>query len=144
MRRPASLIPLLLLVACGPRPPRPIAITAVNYAFQAPDSVPAGPAVFTLTNRGTVLHEVQLFRFRRGITADSGLRLLVTENTPDSLYDASGAVLISGIGATAVQGVAADLQAGELWGLVCQFRDSAGAPKHDKLGMFKVLTVTAR
>lgn len=143
MHRPLRIALPLLLVACAPRAPRPVEIVAVNYAFQAPDSVPAGPAVFTLTNRGTVVHEVQLFRFRRGITADSGLRLLVTENTPDSLYDASGAVLISAVGATAVQRVEADLQAGELWGLVCQFRDSAGAPKHDQLGMFKVLTVTA-
>lgn len=143
MRLPIqSLVPLLLF-GCAPRAPRPIEIIAVNYAFQAPDSAPAGPVVFTLTNRGTVLHEVQLFRFRRGITADSGLRLLVTEGTPDSLYDPSGAVLITAVGASAVQGVTADLQPGELWGLVCQFRDSIGAPKHDKLGMFRVLTVTA-
>lgn len=132
----------LVIAACSPEAPRAIPIIAVNYAFQAPDSVPAGPAAFTLTNRGSVVHEVQLFRFRRGIPADSGLKLLVTEGTPDSLYDASGAVLISAVGATAVQSVTVDLKAGELWGLVCQFRDSAGAPEHDKLGMFKVLTVT--
>lgn len=142
MRITTRLIALLMLVSCAPARPREVEIVAVNYAFQAPDSLPAGPAVFRLTNHGTVVHEVQLFRFRRGIGADSGLRLLVTEGTPDSLYDASGAVLISAVGATAVQGVTADLQPGELWGLVCQFRDSAGAPKHDKLGMFKVLTVT--
>ncbi|HEX7918692.1 MAG TPA: hypothetical protein VF454_04770, partial [Gemmatimonadales bacterium] len=101
------------------------------------------PAIFTFANHGTVAHEVQLFRFRRGITADSGLKLLVTEDTPDSLYDRSGAVLISPPGVTGIGGVAADLQAGELWGLVCQFQDSAAAPSHDKLGMFKVVTVTA-
>lgn len=138
-------LPLLpFLAACAaPAAPRRVEIIATNYAFQAPDSVPAGHAVFTLTNRGTVAHEVQLFRFRRGVGADSGLKLLVTEGTPDSLYDASGAVLVAAVGATPVQEIAADLKDGELWGLVCQFRDSAGAPKHDKLGMFKVLTVTA-
>lgn len=141
MRRSLSLLPLLL--GCAPRAPRAIEILAVNYAFTAPDSVQAGPAVFTLTNHGTVLHEVQIGRFRQGIGADSGLRLLAADGVPDSLFDNSGAVLITTAGTTAHEGVTADLRPGEVWALVCQFRDSAGAPKHDKLGMFRVLTVTA-
>lgn len=135
------LLPFLFLTACAAPAPRVIPIVAVNYAFQAPDSVPAGPAVFTLTNHGTVLHEVQIFRFRRGVTADSGLRLLTTEGVPDSLFDASGAVLITPVGVDAPTAVTAELRSGELWALVCQFRDSAGAPKHDKLGMVKVMAV---
>lgn len=142
VRLPSPLVCLVVLASCAPARPRTVEIVAVNYAFQAPDSLPAGPAVFRLTNHGTVVHEVQLFRFRRGIAADSGLRLLAATGAPDSLFDASGAVLVSAVGATAIQGVTADLRPGELWALVCQFRDSAGTPQHDKLGMFKVLTVT--
>lgn len=140
--RPLFVVPALLLAACGTDGPRPIAIVAVNYAFQAPDSVPRGPAVFTLVNRGTVWHEVQLFRFRHGITADSGLRLMTTADTPDSLYDPSGAVIVAAAGAAPIGGVAADLRPGEVWGMYCAFRDSVGAAEHGELGMFRVLTVT--
>lgn len=120
---------------------RDVEIVAVNYAFQAPTAVGSGPALFHLTNRGTVPHEVQLFRFRAGVDADSGMKLLTAEAPPDSLFDASGSVLISAPGQTAVEGVYVDLRPGETWALVCQFRDSAGAPKHDKLGMLGVMRV---
>lgn len=131
---------LPVLAACRPAV-RDVSILATNYAFQAPSVLGTGPTLFHLTNHGTVAHEVQLFRFRAGISADSGMKLLHAEQAPDSLFDASGAVLISAVGATAVEGIQVDLKAGETWALVCQFRDSAGAPKHDQLGMTSVFTV---
>lgn len=135
-------LPLLLLslVACRPAP-RDVEIVATNYAFQAPASVGSGPTIFHLTNRGSVVHEVQLFRFRPGVGADSGMKLLTADGVPDSLFDVNGSVLISAPGQTAVEGVYVDLKPGETWALVCQFRDSAGAPKHDKLGMLRVMSV---
>lgn len=140
-----SGVPLLLLtVGCATaRPPRTVDITAVNYAFRAPASLSPGPAAFRLVNAGTVTHEVQIFRFRKGISADSGRALLALEHFPDSLADASGSVLIAAAGETTPEQVLTDLSPGELYALVCQFRDSAGAPKHDRLGMFAVLRVTS-
>lgn len=131
---------LVGLAACRPAS-RDVEIIATNYAFQAPAILGSGPTLFHLTNHGTVTHEVQLFRFRRGVTPDSGMKLLVTEGTPDSLYDVNGSVLISAPGQTAVEGIYVDLKPGETWALVCQFRDRAGAPKHDKLGMVGTLRV---
>jgi len=143
MKRPAVLaIGGFVLAACVPaRPTRVIDITAVNYAFRAPASASSGPTRFRLINAGTVLHEVQIFRFRRGISADSGRALLALEQFPDSLADSAGAVLIAAPGIQSSEQVYAELEPGDVYALVCQFRDSASAPRHNRLGMFAVLKV---
>jgi hypothetical protein len=55
--------------------------------------------------------------------------------------DSGGAVLIAAPGTTAPEQVYADLEQGQVYALVCQFRDSATAPRHDRLGMFATLRV---
>jgi hypothetical protein len=92
-------------------------------------------------NAGTVPHEVQIFRFRVGISPDSARALLVLEHFPDSLADSGGAVLIAAPGTTAPEEVYTNLEPGQVYALVCQFRDSAAAPRHDRLGMFATLRV---
>jgi hypothetical protein len=141
-----DLIRLLGLVAmvpagCARYGPKTVDITAVNYAFGAPASLPPGPALFRLINRGTVPHEVQLFLFKAGISPDSGRALLRAGQVPDSLADSSGAVLISAAGATAPEQAYIDLEPGRLYALVCQFRDNPKAQRHDRLGMVAVLQV---
>jgi hypothetical protein len=111
MTSPALAIASLafLLAACtGPSVPPPVDITAVNYAYRAPLSVPPGPTRFRLVNAGTVPHEVQLFRFRLGISPDSARSLLALEHFPDSLADSAGAVLIAAPGTTAPEEIYAD------------------------------------
>lgn len=137
-------IGVLAAVSCTQPPTRVVDITALNYAFQAPASLPPGPARVRLINAGTVPHEMQLFLFRPGISPDSGRRLLAAEHLPDSLADSSGAVLIAAPHTTAPEQVYVDLQPGRLYALVCQFRNSATAPRHDRLGMFAVLQVDQR
>lgn len=141
---PAPAIPALafFLVACtGASVTPPVDITAVNYAYRAPVSVPPGPTRFRFVNAGTVPHEVQIFRFKPGISPDSARALLALEHFPDSLADSGGAVLIAAPGTTAPEQVYADLEQGEVYALVCQFRDSAKAQRHDRLGMFATLRV---
>ncbi len=135
----------LVATACGTAPPPVIAITAVNYAFQAPRTLSPGPARLRLINAGTVPHEVQVFVFKPGISADSGRALLNTmDRVPDSLADSSGAVLIAAPHTTAPEEVYVDLQPGRAYALLCQFRDSAKAQRHDRLGMFGTVQVTSR
>ena len=53
--------------------PTIIGVTATEYAFQAPDTVPAGNVTFRLHNAGTMLHHVQIVRLDSGRTmADFG------------------------------------------------------------------------
>lgn len=133
------------LVACTrASAPSPVDITAVNYAYRAPVSVTPGPTRFRFVNAGTVPHEVQIFRFRVGISPDSARALLALEHFPDSLADSGGAVLIAAPGTTAPEQVYADLEQGQVYALVCQFRDSAKAQRHDRLGMFTTLRVVRR
>jgi hypothetical protein len=141
------LSPLVLLatIGCRSQTVPVIDITAVNYAFQAPSTIAPGPVRLRLINAGTVPHEVQVFVFKPGISSDSGRVLLNTmDRVPDSLADSAGAVLIAAPHTTAPEEVYVDLQPGRAYALLCQFRDSATAKRHDRLGMFAVLQVTRR
>ena len=143
MTKVIACLAIALLAACASRAPRAVDITAVNYAFQAPATLPAGPAVFRFINLGSVPHEVQLYLFKPGIAADSGRALLRQGHVPDSLSDSAGAVLIAAPHTTAPEQIYIDLQPGRLYALVCEFRDSVKAPRHSQLGMFGVLQVAS-
>jgi hypothetical protein len=47
---------------------RSITVTATDYAFSAPDTIPAGLTEFRLQNRGTEMHHVMLIRLDAGKT----------------------------------------------------------------------------
>ncbi len=125
-----------IIAVTNARPPVP-------YDYVAPTAVSAGPTLFRFVNSGTRTHELRLFRFRPGISEDSGLALLAHGRLADSLVEAGAAVLVAPAHTTAPQEVLAYLKPGELYGLMCQLRDSAGAPTHDRLGEFMVLPVRA-
>ncbi len=136
-------ISLSLLVACQPAPPTTarFRLVARDYAFAAPASLPAGETRFQLVNEGTVRHEVQLYRFKPGVTRDSALRMLATGNFVDSAIDIDGGVLIAGPGDSAVQELLAPLRTGDLYALECAFRNAPDQPAHRQLGMFSVFEV---
>jgi hypothetical protein len=116
-------------------------IEAVDYAYRAPQVVDPGLVAFRFTNHGKVAHEVQIFRFRHGTTVELANRYLQTGSVPDSAADASGSVLIANAGLTAPERVLIEAVPGELYALMCQFRDSAGKPQHASLGMVALVRV---
>ena len=116
-------------------------IEAVDYAYRAPTVVDPGLVAFQFTNHGKVPHEVQIFRFRAGTTVETANRYLQTGSVPDSAADASGSVLIANPGLTAPERVLIQAVPGELYALMCQFRDSAGKPQHASLGMVALVRV---
>lgn len=129
------------IAACPRGAPQRIDVLASNYAFQSPPTASPGPALIHLINQGTVAHELQFYRFRHPVTPEQGFRILLDSTAADSLFDASGAVLIASPGDTAPEAIYADLKRGEVWALVCGFRDSANAPRHFRLGMLAILEV---
>ena len=142
--RARVLFPLVVyaVIGCGSQTVPVVDITGFNYAFRAPSTVPPGTVRLRFTNTGTVPHEVQVWVFKPGITADSGRALLNAMNrVPDSLSDSSGAVLIAAPHVTAPEEVYLDLQPDRAYALVCQFRDNPTAQRHDRLGMFSVFQV---
>jgi len=144
--------PVLLLsaalatAACSGRSQttRVVDITAINYAFQVPATLAPGPARIRFVNAGTVPHEVQIYLVKAGLSADSVRALLNLEHPPDSLADSSGAVLIAAPHMTTPEELYVNLEAGRVYALVCQFRDSAKAQRHDRMGMFGALQVDRR
>ncbi|HEX9605866.1 MAG TPA: hypothetical protein VF962_01425 [Gemmatimonadaceae bacterium] len=122
-------------------PLRHVTIVATDYAYRVPASVPPGMTAFRFVNRGTHLHELQLFRFRPDVTAQRARAYLAAGTVPDSAADASGSVLIAFPGVTAHEEVLVSLVAGERYALMCEFRDAPTKPKHTALGMVALLEV---
>lgn len=141
--RPAVLACIAALTACrADAPPYALSVIGTDYALLAPDTVPAGPAILHFENRGKQRHEMVLARIRPEVTnrefADSllhGARMVPVRASGSGVLFASPGKRNDLVRLRTV------FTRGERYALWCQFRDSAGAPKHDQLGMFKLLTV---
>jgi hypothetical protein len=135
----------LLVVDGSPRTSSPqlrhVTIEATDYAFRAPATLAPGLTAFRFVNHGTVPHEVQLFRFARGVKKESAQAYLLAGDVPDSAADPSGSVLIAYAGVTAREETLVSLERGERYALICGFRDAPGKPKHATLGMVALLEV---
>lgn len=138
-RAPVAL-GLVAIVACG-QAPRTVEIHAKDYRFVAPATLPSGNTTFRFINDGTVLHEVQLFQFRKGTSPEAAARLLAAGPVPDSAYQGSGAVLITAPGTAAREQVVVPLGHGDVYGLLCEFRNADSLPRHSAMGMWAVLRV---
>jgi hypothetical protein len=112
-----------------------------DYGFTAPATVSPGITTFRFINDGAVLHEVQLFKFHPGLTADSAAKLLAAGPLPLAAYNISGSVLITAPGTTAHEQVVIPLARGEVYGLVCEFRNADSLPRHSTLGMWAIMKV---
>jgi hypothetical protein len=120
---------------------RRVTIVATDYSYVVPASVRAGMTAFRFVNRGAHVHEVQLFRFNRGVSAQQARAYLAGGSVPDSAADPSGSVLIAFAGVTAREEVLVQLRRGERYALICEFRDAPTKPKHAALGMVALLEV---
>jgi len=136
-----SALPMLLALSCGRAPERTIEIEAVDYSFSGLGVVPPGPASFKLINRDDVPHQVQLYRFRPGIQVDSAWKLLALHDFPTALTIGPPLIMSATAMDSAHTRVSADLEKGDVWALICMFRDSPSAPVHNTEGMYAVLEV---
>ncbi|WP_373059713.1 hypothetical protein [Gemmatimonas sp.] len=137
---------LTCLTACArpapPVPPATVHIVGTDYAFVAPDSLRAGPMVITFENRGAQSHELLVARLEVGVTPREFADSLARGASVRRLCATGSAVLFAEPGKrNDVVSLRIDFRSGEQWALWCQFADSAGAPKHQTLGMFKLVAV---
>ena len=86
-------------------------------------------------------HEVQLYKFKAGLSADSALRLLATDKITEADIDPDGGVLIAAASDSTQQELLATLRSGEVYALECAFRNAPDQPKHRDLGMVSIFTV---
>ncbi len=113
-----------------------VTITAREFAFDAPDTISAGPTTIRLVSHGRQQHFVQFVKLPGGRTSEDFVRALVAhEATP-------WAMSVGGVGTIPAGGTAAvtiDLKPGR-YVLVCDMPDTDGTP-HFAKGMARPLTV---
>jgi len=133
----------MAIVACSPTPaPHRIDVVGAEYAFAAPDTLPAGPAEIHYRSGGAVAHEMVFVQLRDGVEPSEFAYSLVHDRPTRALRDGGSAVLFSVPGQRDFPlSVGVTLIAGRHYAIHCQFSDSAGAAKHQTLGMFKLFVV---
>lgn len=131
---------LVLTLSCSRRP-QTVEVVAIDYMYELPGVVPAGPTRFELTNRDDVPHQLLIYRVRPGIGPDSARQFLARHALPDALFEAVRTVLIARPGETVPSPGTTELKSGQLWALECTLQDSDTEPKHNTMGMYAVLEV---
>lgn len=118
-----------------------ITIPGYDYAFQAPNKLPAGWTAIRFENRGEVDHELVLVRMKEGKTLADAMEVMQREGDPRTLMDGFGGVLIASPGETGWGRILVHLEPGRTYVLICNFHDEEGAPSHAQLGMVASFTV---
>ena len=133
----------LSAAACAPAPEIPeFMFDGLDYAFEGPDTLPAGPVLIGFENVGEVRHELVLVRLTEGVTLDS--LLVSVQNDPANyfqLVDALGGVLVAAPGQNSWGKLYVELEQGKTYVLVCNFVDGEDQPQHHELGMFDSFVV---
>ncbi|HEX2722909.1 MAG TPA: hypothetical protein VHM24_08325 [Gemmatimonadaceae bacterium] len=122
--------------------PKVVNITATEYKFDAPESIPAGLTTFRLTDSGKEMHHATLIKLDSGKTlADfqAGMKMMKPGTPPPSWVVPAGGPNAVAPGSTSE--ITVSLEPGN-YALVCFIPDGKGVP-HVAHGMMKGLTVTA-
>jgi hypothetical protein len=141
----ASLLPVVALAAfttprtTSPRASHDVTITAKEYGFLAPDTVPAGVTTIRLLNRGMELHHVELIRLDAGRTMKDFFTALQAGGPPPAWAHMVGGPNTPVPGGESV--AALDLAPGR-YALVCFIPSPDGKP-HVMKGMAKELVAIA-
>jgi hypothetical protein len=121
----------------APRAARVVTITARNFAFEAPDTVPAGRTELRLVNLGPELHHVYLMRLDGGHTPAELLGALKAGGPPPVWVHDAGGPNAPAPGQT--NAAVLDLVPGT-YVLTCFIPSPDGVP-HIMKGMLRALTV---
>jgi hypothetical protein len=112
-------------------------VVASEYRYEMPDSIPAGPTLFHLTDDGNLLHHMTIVKFEQGKTLAD-----FTALPPGPLP--AWAVFVGGPNTPMPKGGqdedVVDLSPGN-YAVICVIPDADGKP-HMMKGMVKALTVT--
>ena len=117
----------------------PVSVVGLDYAFQAPDTRPAGPAIFSLVNRGAVRHEVVIYVVNEGRTVADYLQARSAQER--QLLGRAVGLILADPGQPALGRLALTLVKGQAYVLLCNLRDAPDKPPHNLLGMGKSLVI---
>jgi hypothetical protein len=151
---PAIFVGCALAVACRSDRPAPqvadsttlsatprldtVAVNATDYAFDAPDRLPAGVTTLRLSNNGKELHHAQLIKLEEGKTVEDVMKLVKTPGPLPRWIKFVGGPNAVAPGQQAV--ATSDLAPGS-YAYVCVIPGADGVP-HLAKGMIRAFEVT--
>jgi hypothetical protein len=121
-------------------------VQAADYALILPDTIRAGNNRWTFTNTGKMRHEMIIVRLASNVDAKAAVDTLHARGLRAFFPGAADfGVASSGLFSAPGQKSDAELVThnarGDVLLVFCQLRDGEGKPKHDELGMFKLVHV---
>ena len=116
-------------------------IIGLDYAFQAPSTLPSGRTTFRFFNRGKVSHELNIGLLKRGVTVQQFVDAMTTERPITEVREISVGVLFAEPGTRAPAALSTDLLPGRTYIVICVFKDTLTAKRHIGMGMFSLITV---
>ena len=139
----ASATPAARVAKSSAAAPRVVTVKTMDYAFEAPASIPAGATTFRIVNAGREMHHVWLVKLEQGKTVGDYMQAMQAlakgEAPPPAWAIDMGGPQMGMPGALADGTV--NLEAGS-YVIVCHIPAADGVP-HSAKGMYKALTVTA-
>jgi hypothetical protein len=133
------LRPLMVVDPAGTagEPQASVTVTMRDFAFDQPDTLPAGPTTIRLDNAGPQFHEWNLLQLAEGASADSVVAWFADPAGPPPFSTVGG---INGLDAGLHGYVQADLPAGQYLA-ICFIPDPASGAPHFALGMAREFSV---
>lgn len=133
---------LLAVSSCAPGDRlREVTVVGTDYAFQVPESVPAGPTAFAFENRGRVDHELLISLLKPGATLQQALDAESAGRDAGEFLESASSVLYAEPGESSTARLLLDLIPGRTYAVVCLMRDAEQAPPHAAMGMVTSFTV---
>jgi hypothetical protein len=120
-----------------------IEVVGMDYAFKVPSEIPSGPTSFRFRNAGKQSHELNIALLKPGVTVQQFMAAANAAKPISGMLDGSVGVLFAQAGKRSAAALSADLIAGRTYIVRCIFKDSASAPRHEMLGMYSAIRVTA-
>jgi hypothetical protein len=135
-----SILPLSVPTVGAAQAPKPVPVTAHDYAFSAPDTLQAGPTVISLHNAGTVRHELVILWLKEGRALSEYIKAGTVEERR-ALQAGVVGLIVAWPGESAPGRILADLQKGRDYVLICTLQDAPDKPPHARLGMVSMLHI---
>lgn len=144
----AKLVGLLIIAAACRQQATPpvrqdVTVIGHDYAFQLPESLPAGRTVFHFRNAGKVDHEMFMVPLKPGKKLAQALQIMKAGQKADSVFDRVAGVLLAKPGTDANGGLEVDLLPGRAYAMFCWFTDGPDKPAHYTLGMMSSRTIAS-
>jgi hypothetical protein len=118
-----------------------VSVIGSDYAFVAPDTVPAGEVAISFTNKGTVLHEVKVVQLRSGVTLTQVLPLAMADSAWEEYREPTSGILTARPGMKTPGRLLINFERGHAYLLICGFANSDTSQIHSALGMIRSVAV---